>query len=269
MKVGLLKNVYQKKGNNLYVKNLSPVVDEMTLLQEFERFGAVSSVHIAMDDKGKSRGFGFVFFVNQEDAERAANETNGKEIVDKAVNIFFAQKKYDREAFIAAKNFGFINLGGTSPGLAVIRPNLHLRLRLAKEGKKVAQTLLEQNSIEFCPQARNTGAIPKSRTTSTSSQFSNLFSRKENTPVADLETKLANLQTPTRGVQDGMLSTVIRHNLEKNFPKYLDRLMQAFALYDSETLKTFAKDSNMLFEAAFAEINQMNRSPVNGHNPFQ
>ncbi|KAL0335455.1 UNVERIFIED_CONTAM: Eukaryotic translation initiation factor 3 subunit G-B [Sesamum radiatum] len=55
-----------------------PKTREPDLLELFRPFGAVSRVYVAIDQKtGTSRGFGFVNFVNREDAERAINKLNG------------------------------------------------------------------------------------------------------------------------------------------------------------------------------------------------
>uniref|UniRef100_A0A7N0TPI4 Eukaryotic translation initiation factor 3 subunit G n=1 Tax=Kalanchoe fedtschenkoi TaxID=63787 RepID=A0A7N0TPI4_KALFE len=64
--------------NSVRVTNLSEDTREPDLLELFRTFGAVSRVYVAIDQKtGVSRGFGFVNFVNKEDAERAINKLNG------------------------------------------------------------------------------------------------------------------------------------------------------------------------------------------------
>lgn len=94
--VGLLKNVYQNKSNILYIKGLDPEVNDLTLQAAFESYGLISSVHVVSNGDGRCRGFGFISFFNQADAEKAANEMNRKLILGKLVTITFAQKKYDR-----------------------------------------------------------------------------------------------------------------------------------------------------------------------------
>ena len=65
-------------GNSVRVTNLSEDTREPDLLELFRPFGAVSRVYVAVDQKtGMSRGFGFVNFVNKEDAQRAINKLNG------------------------------------------------------------------------------------------------------------------------------------------------------------------------------------------------
>jgi len=64
--------------NSVRVTNLSEDTREPDLLELFRPFGAVTRVYVAIDQKtGMSRGFGFVNFVNREDAERAINKLNG------------------------------------------------------------------------------------------------------------------------------------------------------------------------------------------------
>ncbi|KGN63960.1 eukaryotic translation initiation factor 3 subunit G [Cucumis sativus] len=64
--------------NSVRVTNLSEDTREPDLLELFRPFGAVSRVYVAVDQKtGMSRGFGFVNFVNREDAQRAINKLNG------------------------------------------------------------------------------------------------------------------------------------------------------------------------------------------------
>ncbi|KAL5580917.1 hypothetical protein UlMin_013359 [Ulmus minor] len=64
--------------NSVRVTNLSEDTREPDLLELFRPFGAVSRVYVAVDQKtGMSRGFGFVNFVNREDAQRAISKLNG------------------------------------------------------------------------------------------------------------------------------------------------------------------------------------------------
>ncbi|KAK1320420.1 Polyadenylate-binding protein 2 [Acorus calamus] len=68
----------RRNENSVRVTNLSEDTREPDLLELFRTFGAVSRVYVAVDQKtGMSRGFGFVNFVNKDDAERAINKLNG------------------------------------------------------------------------------------------------------------------------------------------------------------------------------------------------
>ncbi|KAL9230157.1 hypothetical protein vseg_005544 [Gypsophila vaccaria] len=68
----------RNEENSVRVTNLSEDTREPDLQELFRPFGAVSRVYVAIDQKtGVSRGFGFVNFVNKEDAQRAINKLNG------------------------------------------------------------------------------------------------------------------------------------------------------------------------------------------------
>ncbi|GAV70317.1 RRM_1 domain-containing protein/eIF3g domain-containing protein [Cephalotus follicularis] len=68
----------RNEENSVRVTNLSEDTREPDLLELFRPFGPVSRVYVAIDQKtGMSRGFGFVNFVNKEEAERAINKLNG------------------------------------------------------------------------------------------------------------------------------------------------------------------------------------------------
>lgn len=91
------------EGRNLYVKNLDENFDEETLTQEFSKYGEITSVKIMKDDKGQSRGFGFVCFSNAEEATRALTDMNGKMVGSKPLYVALAQKKEERRAQLEAQ----------------------------------------------------------------------------------------------------------------------------------------------------------------------
>ncbi|EFJ38579.1 hypothetical protein SELMODRAFT_74731 [Selaginella moellendorffii] len=90
---------FQKyQGANLYVKNLDDSIDDETLKQEFSRYGNITSAKVMRDEKGISKGFGFVCFTSPEEASRAATETNGLMINGKPIYVAMAQRKEIRQA---------------------------------------------------------------------------------------------------------------------------------------------------------------------------
>eukprot|EP00252_Welwitschia_mirabilis_P002445 TRINITY_DN1239_c0_g1_i1.p1 TRINITY_DN1239_c0_g1~~TRINITY_DN1239_c0_g1_i1.p1 ORF type:complete len:303 (-),score=42.07 TRINITY_DN1239_c0_g1_i1:101-1009(-) len=64
--------------NSVRVTNLSEDTRESDLHELFKPFGNITRVYVAVDQRtGVSRGFGFVNFMNREDAQRAINKLNG------------------------------------------------------------------------------------------------------------------------------------------------------------------------------------------------
>jgi polyadenylate-binding protein len=80
-------------GVNLYVKFLAETVDSDGLRKMFEPFGAISSAKVITDERGISRGFGFVCFTSPEDASKALNAMNGKMDAGKPLFVALAQRK--------------------------------------------------------------------------------------------------------------------------------------------------------------------------------
>ncbi|KAK4128358.1 hypothetical protein N657DRAFT_652063 [Parathielavia appendiculata] len=77
--------------SKLFIGGLAWHTDEATLRQKFEEFGMVEEAVVVKDrDTGRSRGFGFVRYTNEEDAQKAISAMNnvqfdGRQIrVDKA-----------------------------------------------------------------------------------------------------------------------------------------------------------------------------------------
>jgi polyadenylate-binding protein len=82
---------------NVYIKNIEEDVTDEEFTELFEKFGEVISATITRDENGKSRGFGFVNYVNHENAASAVEELNEKEFHGKALYVGRAQKKHERE----------------------------------------------------------------------------------------------------------------------------------------------------------------------------
>jgi len=65
----------------LYVGSLSYETTEDSLKELFSKAGTVSSVSVIMDKfSGKSKGFGFVEMSSEEEAKKAIEMFNGKEL---------------------------------------------------------------------------------------------------------------------------------------------------------------------------------------------
>uniref|UniRef100_A0A673G6L3 Polyadenylate-binding protein n=1 Tax=Sinocyclocheilus rhinocerous TaxID=307959 RepID=A0A673G6L3_9TELE len=92
-----------KEFTNVYIKNFGEDMDDEKLREIFSKFGPALSIRVMTDDSGKSRGFGFVSFERHEDAQRAVDEMNGKELNGKQVYVGRAQKKGERQTELKRK----------------------------------------------------------------------------------------------------------------------------------------------------------------------
>ena len=83
--------------NKLFVGNLSWDTTSQSLQEAFETFGSVTDAVVISDrDTGRSRGFGFVTFANDEDAENAIKDMDGKELDGRNIRVNEAQEKKPR-----------------------------------------------------------------------------------------------------------------------------------------------------------------------------
>lgn len=79
---------------NIYVGNLHFDLNEDELKKVFEEYGEVIAVKIITDKiSGRSRGFGFVEMVNDDEAKEAIDNLNGTEIKGRKVNVNQAREK--------------------------------------------------------------------------------------------------------------------------------------------------------------------------------
>ncbi|XP_048874349.1 polyadenylate-binding protein 1-like isoform X1 [Brienomyrus brachyistius] len=88
---------------NVYVKNFGEDVDDEKLKEVFSEYGRTLSVRVMMDERGRSRGFGFVNFESHEDAQKAVEQMNGKELSGKVIYVGRAQKRLERQGELKRK----------------------------------------------------------------------------------------------------------------------------------------------------------------------
>mmetsp|Transcript_45384 Transcript_45384/g.114240 ORF Transcript_45384/g.114240 Transcript_45384/m.114240 type:complete len:405 (-) Transcript_45384:1965-3179(-) len=102
------------KFTNVFVKNLDETMSESELNDMFSAFGVLKNCVIMKDENGKSKGFGFVNFENFEDAKKAVDDLNDKEVKGKKVFCARAQKTFlpftslsfrSSTAFLASSKF--------------------------------------------------------------------------------------------------------------------------------------------------------------------
>ncbi|EUD69095.1 hypothetical protein C922_00787 [Plasmodium inui San Antonio 1] len=91
-----MENKNKHQGVNLYIKNLDDAIDDQTLKELFEPYGTITSAKVMRDDKEQSKGFGFVCFAQQEEANKAVTEMHLKIINGKPLYVGLAEKREQR-----------------------------------------------------------------------------------------------------------------------------------------------------------------------------
>jgi len=82
---------------NLFIGSLAYATTDDTLKAHFEQIGEVASARVITDrDSGRSKGFGFVEFVNEADNQKAVDQLDGKELDGRAISVGLARPKEDR-----------------------------------------------------------------------------------------------------------------------------------------------------------------------------
>lgn len=81
----------------LFVSGLPWKMRWIHLRQEFEKFGEVVFARVVLDNEtGRSRGFGFVEFVDAESATKAQAEMNDQELWERTIKVDFAKENPDK-----------------------------------------------------------------------------------------------------------------------------------------------------------------------------
>jgi len=81
-------------SKKLFVGGLSWGTTDDGLMAAFEKFGEIVEAKVVLDrDTGRSRGFGFVTFANDDAATKAAEEMNGAELDGRNLRVDIAHDK--------------------------------------------------------------------------------------------------------------------------------------------------------------------------------
>jgi len=78
----------------IYVGNLPWSVDQAKLKELFSEFGEITEATVISDRfSGRSKGFGFVTFSKDEEAKKAVEAMNGKEIEGRELKVSEARPR--------------------------------------------------------------------------------------------------------------------------------------------------------------------------------
>jgi cold-inducible RNA-binding protein len=90
----MLREMRRDMSKKLFVGSLSWDTNDDGLLAAFSPFGEISEAIVISDrDTGRSRGFGFVTFDDDEAADKAVAALNGTELDGRTIRVDVAQAK--------------------------------------------------------------------------------------------------------------------------------------------------------------------------------
>ena len=81
----------------LFVGNINWNASKEDLEEVFGEFGELEEVILIKDENGRSKGFGFVTFVNADDAQTAIQKLNGHDIDGRPLFVNEARPQEKRE----------------------------------------------------------------------------------------------------------------------------------------------------------------------------
>ena len=88
----------EEQKNKIYVGNLPYSVTDEKLSEMFSEHGEVSEAKVIIDKfSGRSKGFGFVTFAKDEDAEKAVKAMEGKETEGRELKVNVARPMKPRD----------------------------------------------------------------------------------------------------------------------------------------------------------------------------
>lgn len=95
-------------AKKLYIGGLPYSATEDQLRDAFSQAGSVSSAVVIMDKmSGRSKGFGFVEFANDDDAAKAIDMWNGKDFGGRTLTVNEARPMEPRRDFRGGGNGGY------------------------------------------------------------------------------------------------------------------------------------------------------------------
>lgn len=104
-------------SNKLFVGNLSFNITENQLQDTFAAYGTVTEANLMMDRmSGRPRGFAFVTMSNADEAQKAIDALNGKDLDGRALTVNVARPREERSGGGGGGGGGRREYGGGGGG---------------------------------------------------------------------------------------------------------------------------------------------------------
>ncbi|KAI3472006.1 hypothetical protein Pfo_028694 [Paulownia fortunei] len=112
--------ILKYQASNVYVKNIDDDITDEDFREHFSQCGTITSAKLMRDDKGVSKGFGFVCYSTPDEANKAVNSLHGSILRWKPLYVAIAQRKEERQAQLKLQfahcMAGFAGLSAAVPG---------------------------------------------------------------------------------------------------------------------------------------------------------
>ncbi|KAI0501600.1 hypothetical protein KFK09_016545 [Dendrobium nobile] len=171
----ILQHTFEEKRNeqirnnmasNLYIKNLDDCVDDNALWEHFSQCGTIASAKVMHDEKGNSKGFGFVCYTTPEDASNAVNTLHGSMFHGKPLYVAIAQRKEERAEQLRLQYAQRMNglVGSATAVVPTVYPTLYYSPPGVMPQISARQGIVYQ-PFGLRPGWRPSGFVPPSRPT--------------------------------------------------------------------------------------------------------
>jgi RNA recognition motif-containing protein len=77
----------------VFVGNIPYTINHAQFKEIFEGYGNILAARVVTDDEGRSKGFGFLDFDSEDDANRAVTEMEGHEHLGLKLNVSIAKNQ--------------------------------------------------------------------------------------------------------------------------------------------------------------------------------
>eukprot|EP00252_Welwitschia_mirabilis_P021447 TRINITY_DN5508_c0_g1_i9.p1 TRINITY_DN5508_c0_g1~~TRINITY_DN5508_c0_g1_i9.p1 ORF type:complete len:151 (-),score=22.14 TRINITY_DN5508_c0_g1_i9:208-660(-) len=100
--------VPKSSAANVFIKNLDKSINNRILYETFSVFGSILSCEVATDEKGLSKGHGFVEFEREESANKAIEQLNGALMNGKKVYVGLFVQSQERDSINDKNKFNHV-----------------------------------------------------------------------------------------------------------------------------------------------------------------
>lgn len=96
--------------NNLYIRNFPPHYNEKDLEKFFSSYGEIKSISICKDEKGESKGYGFISLKEKDVANKILSDAKSRKIIFPNCQPLYSNNAMRKDNLIELKKINYENL---------------------------------------------------------------------------------------------------------------------------------------------------------------